>query len=368
MLFETQSRDELYEALIRRDAAFEGRAWVGVTSTRVFCRLTCPARKPKLENCRFYFAVAECLEAGYRPCKRCTPLSAEGENDPTVRTLLDALNADPSRRWREPDLERMSIDPSTARRAFKRRFGVTFLEFARLSRLRASAQALRDGEAVIAAQIDAGFESGSGFRAAFARFLGVAPSSLRKDALLKADWIDTPLGPMIAVADAHALHLLEFHDRKALARELKALHERSPGGIGFGRPATIDQVAGELAAYFDGRGAVFQTPLAQTASAFTRAVWDALRDIPPGETRSYSQIAQDIEKPGAVRTVARANGANQIAILVPCHRVIGADGSLTGYGGGLWRKQKLIEIELKYRADTRRDDASPADPGAIGGG
>jgi AraC family transcriptional regulator of adaptative response/methylated-DNA-[protein]-cysteine methyltransferase len=317
-----------------------------------FADLPALRESQKPENCRFYFAIAECLEAGYRPCKRCTSLVAEGENDPTVHKLLEALDADPARRWHESDLERMGVDPSTARRAFKRRFGVIFLEFARLSRLRSGAKALRDGKAVIAAQIDAGFESGSGFRAAFARFLGVAPSSLRKDALLKTDWIDTPLGPMIAVADNHALHPLEFHDRKALARELKALHERSPGRIGFGRPAPIDQVAGELAACFDGRDAVFRTPLALTASAVTRAVWDALREIPPCETRSYSQIAQDIAKPGAVRAVARANGVNQIAILVPCHRVIGADGSLAGYGGGLWRKQKLIETELKYRVGT----------------
>lgn len=343
----------LYAALLARDPSYEGRAWVGVTTTGVFCRLTCPARKPKPQNCRFFATTRECLEAGFRPCRRCTPLQAERDDDPTVRRLLDALDQEPQRRWSEAALASIGIEPSTARRAFQRCFGITFLGYARQRRLREGAAALRDGEPVIVAQLDAGFASSSGFRAAFARFLGVAPGTLRERATLQADWIDTPLGPMVAVADASHLHLLEFHDRKALANELRALHRRAHDGLGFGRPGPIDQVAEELAAYFAGASARFDTPLALHGSEFTRAVWRELQAIPPGETRSYGAIATALGRPQAARAVARANATNQLAIVIPCHRVIAADGTLSGYGGGRWRKQKLIALEHALQAGRR---------------
>jgi AraC family transcriptional regulator of adaptative response/methylated-DNA-[protein]-cysteine methyltransferase len=154
---------------------------------------------------------------------------------------------------------------------------------------------------------------------------------------------------MIAVSSQSHLHLLEFLDRKALPTELKRLHKTSDGGIGIGRLPPSEQAASELEAYFSARSDSFQTPLALNATPFTRQVWSALQTIPAGETRSYSDIARQIGRPLAVRAVARANAANQIALMIPCHRVIGADGSLTGYGGGLWRKQRLIEIERQLK-------------------
>ena len=232
---------------------------------------------------------------------------------------------------------------------YKRHFGMTFLEMARQRRLREGFTALSAGDPVIAAQIDAGFESASAFRAAFARLLGKPPGQFSRDALLQADWIETPLGSMIAVSCHHALHLLEFIDRKALPRELAKLQKSANSGIGFGRPEPTAQVAEELGRFFAGESAAFTTPLALHGTKFEQQVWGKLQQIPAGETRSYSQLAQDIGRPSAVRAVARANGANQVALIVPCHRVLGADGSLTGYGGGLWRKQRLIEIERSYR-------------------
>ena len=345
MMFDLPDSETLYAALLARDAAYDGRAYVGVTSTGIFCRLTCPARKPKRENCQFYATPGACIEAGFRACKRCHPLDAAAGNDPAVRQLLAKLDERPSYRWGEEDIARMGLDPSTVRRAFKRQFGMTFLEMARQRRLREGFTTLSGGEPVIAAQIDAGFESPSAFRAAFAKLVGVAPGAFRKDAQLLADWIDTPLGAMVAVACQHKLHLLEFADRKALPREVAKLQKRQPGGLGFGRPAVIDQAAAELNRYFAGEAAQFDTPLAYHGTAFEAEVWRALRQIPAGETRSYGQLAADLGRPGSSRAVARANGANQIAVMIPCHRVLGADGTLTGYGGGLWRKQRLIEIE-----------------------
>ncbi|MTH78662.1 bifunctional transcriptional activator/DNA repair enzyme AdaA [Paracoccus aestuariivivens] len=350
MLFDLPDHHTLYAALLARDDRFDGQAFVCVSSTGVFCRLTCPARKPKPENCTFYPTIGECIEAGFRACKRCHPLQAAALADPVIAALLQALDERPDQRWTEGDVEQLGYDLSTVRRSFKRQFGMTFLEMARQRRLREGFETLAAGGKVITAQHEASFESASAFRAAFARLLGCAPAELRSEGLLRAMWIPTPLGDMIAVSSRHHLHLLEFLDRKALPAELKRLQEGNRQGIGIGPMPPSEQAAAELGDYFAARSARFTTPLAVAGSAFTQHVWEALREIPAGETRSYSDIARRIGRPTATRAVARANGANQIALMIPCHRVIGADGSLTGYGGGLWRKQRLIEIERQLKS------------------
>ncbi|WP_224824960.1 bifunctional transcriptional activator/DNA repair enzyme AdaA [Cognatishimia sp. MH4019] len=347
MLFPLPSDDELYRALLERDPLYDGQAYVAVRSTGIFCRLTCPARKPKRENCQFFENIGACLEAGYRACKRCKPMGPQAKQDPVITRLMEALEAAPDRRWSEGDIVAMGIDPSTARRAFQRQFGMTFLKMARLERLRRGFEAMQGGGRVIDAQLEAGFDSQAGFANAFAKLLGQPPGALSRDPMMRAHWIDTPLGPMIAVADKRALHLLEFADRKALPSELKRLYKDCKC-LGIGRFGVHEQVEDELNAYFMGKTARFKVPLALRGNDFTRRVWEALLKIPAGETRSYGDLAKALGQPTATRAVARANGANQIALIVPCHRVIGADGSLTGYGGGLWRKQQLIEIERKY--------------------
>lgn len=349
MLMIRPTFDTLYEALLARDASYDGRMFVCVASTGIFCRLTCPARKPKPENCTFHETVAECIDAGFRPCKRCRPTTPEASADPVVKPLIEALEKRPGYRWGEPDLVRMGFDPSTVRRAFKRHFGMTFLEMARQRRLQEGFSSLAGGSRVIDAQITAGFESPSAFRAAFAKILGQAPGAFSAKPLLFSDWLSTPLGPMIAVTDRTQLHLLEFLDRKAFPAEFRKLQTYAKGEIGLGRTEVTDQIQSELDRFFAGKGSRFETKLALHGSAFTRDVWRELLTIPAGETRSYSDVAAALGRPDAVRAVARANGANQIALVVPCHRVIGADGSLIGYGGGLWRKQRLIELEGSYR-------------------
>ena len=345
MLFELPDDDTLYAALIGRDPSFDGRAYVGVATTGIFCKLSCPARKPKRENCTFFDNVLGALTAGFRPCKRCHPLTSL---NPIVQRALDALDAAPQQRWTEDDIVTMGLDPSHLRKEFKRAFGLTFLDMARQRRLALGFNALAENHSVIDAQLRAGFESGSAFRTAFAKRIGLAPGAFRKDALLQADFINTPLGPMIAVSDQSHLHLLEFFDRKALPAEMKRLLSLTKNSIGFGSPAPTQTTRKALSAYFAGKP-IPHVPLALHGTPFTQSVWRALQKIPAGQTRSYSQLARDIDQPTATRAVARANGANQIAILIPCHRVIGADGSLTGYGGGLWRKHKLLETEQKAR-------------------
>ena len=196
----------------------------------------------------------------------------------------------------------------------------------------------------------AGYDSGSGSREAVTRIIQNSPANPKWCELLKSDWIETPLGAMLAVADLNSVYLLKFFDGNAVLKELERLQERTRSSIAFGRVAPIDSIEKELGDYFAGRSAVFKTPLACHGSAFARKVWQALKAIPPGSTRSYSEIANDAEQPSSTRAVGRANGANQIVIVIPCHRVIGADGSLTGYGGGLWRKHWLLEHERRMRA------------------
>lgn len=355
MLFDLPDHDTLYKALLDRNDAYDGQAYVGVSTTGVFCRLTCPARKPKSEHCTFYASVGECIDAGFRPCMRCHPIRPMASADPAIAVLLGALDERPDYRWSEGDIERMGFDLSTVRRSFKRQFGMTFLEVARQRRLRDGFETLSDGGPVIDAQLAAGFESASAFRAAFAKLLGRAPGALDNSPVLFADWVETPLGSMVTACSASQLLLLEFVDRRALRTELGKLDRFAKGRIGIGKTLPGEQIRSELQAFFGGESASFSTPLAYGGSAFERSVWDELRRIPPGHTRSYSDIAKRIGQPTAARAVARANGANQIALVVPCHRVIGADGSLTGYGGGLWRKQRLLEIERHYRTVSKED-------------
>ena len=352
MMFDLPDHDTLYTALCARDTSFEGRAWVGVTSTGIFCRLDCPARNPKPENCQFYDSIGACIDAGFRACKRCKPMAPYAAADPVIARLLDALEARPGHRFSEDDVSQMGVDPSTARRSFKRQFGMTFLEMARQRRLREGFATLSKGGPVIDAQLDAGFESPSAFRTAFAKLMGQTPQSFAKDALLRADWFDTPLGPMVAVCDQHSLHLLEFIDRKALPGSLKKLRTYAKGSLGIGRFPAHDLLRDQLDAFFAGRSANFDIPLTLHGSEFTQLVWRRLLKIGAGQIETYGALAKDLGRPSATRAVARANGANQIALIVPCHRVIGADGNLTGYGGGLWRKQRLIELERDYLKET----------------
>ena len=340
-------QDRCYAALLGRDADYDGVFYVGVRTTGIFCRPTCPARKPKRENCEFFADAQAALLAAYRPCARCRPLSHPNETSDVVRRLVEAVEREPHKRWRDADFDALAVHASTARRQFQKRFGMTFVEYARARRLGSAFKAIRSGERVIDAQLDAGFDSPSGFRDAFARIMGAPPASRTTRALFAA-WLDTPLGPMTAVADERALHLLEFVDRRGLEREIERLRQRQKAGIAPGRTAPIAQIEAELEDVLRGPlDDVRDAARARRGSPFQNAVWDALLTIPPGETWSYAQLARAVGRPKAVRAVGTANGANPLAIVIPCHRVINTNGELGGYGGGLPRKRWLLEHERR---------------------
>lgn len=348
----------LYRALLQRNAAYDGFWFVGVRTTGIYCRLTCPARKPKRENVAFYPTVAAARDAGFRACRRCRPDEIGAPHSPQLARLVELLRADPSRRWQSADLRAAGIDPSTARRAFRRAYGTTFAQYARVLRLGAAVTALQTGSRVIDAQHEAGYGSASGFREAIAALVGRSPRAVPALDPLAARWIETPIGSMLGVADRRGVHLLEFVERRALPTELARLQRRH-GPACFGTNDVLESLATELAEYFAGRRTRFDVPVVQHGSAFDARVWAALVAIPLGETRSYGELAAALGRPGAPRAVGRANGANAVAIVVPCHRVLGADGSPTGYGGGIWRKQWLLEHETRVahggRARTDRE-------------
>lgn len=345
-----------YKALLEKNNDYEGLFYVGVKTTGVFCRPTCPARKPKWEHCEFFQTAQEALLASFRPCKRCKPLSHPNQVSELVRTLVEAVESDPAKRWKTSDFRALSVDESTARRQFKKRFGMTFVAYARARRMGLAMKQIRGGESVIDAQLNSGYESGSGFRDAFSKLFGAAPIHHQQLNVLKASWVDTCLGPMVAIADDDALYLLEFVDRRGLEREVLRLRKRLHAAIIPGTSVTIQSIEAELQSYFAGCLKEFKTPCHLLGSDFQIQTWHALRQIPYGETRSYREQAEAIGKPAAFRAVANANGANQLAIMIPCHRIITSQGTLGGYGGGIARKQWLIEHEKKNKSEGFLDE------------
>ena len=252
----------------------------------------------------------------------------------------------PEKRWKDQDFRSLGIDESTARRQFKKRFGMTFVEYARARRMGLAMAHIKAGLSVIDAQLEVGYESSSGFRDAFTKALGSAPIRTDGKALL-ATWIDTPLGSMVAITDKEFLYLLEFVDRRGLEREVERLRQKLKIGIIPGRTPITTQIETELSAYFSGKSYQFHTPCFLLGSDFEKSVWKALQAIPVGQTCSYLDIAKTIDNPSAFRAVATANGKNQLALIIPCHRVINENGKLGGYGGGLNRKQWLINHEKR---------------------
>lgn len=345
MILDRKQKEEYYAALLRKEGFF----FVGVTTTGVFCRPVCPARKPKFEHCEFFETVQEALLASFRPCKRCNPLSFPDQASDFINKLIEEIEKNPEKRWNNRDFQSLSVTDSTVRRQFKKRFGMTFVAYARARRMGLAMKKIRFGQEIIEAQLAMGYESSSGFRDAFSRIMGAAPSLVKQSIVLKTAWLDTRLGPMIAIADEKALFLLEFVDRRGLEREIERLRLKTKLAIVPGHNHVLELIADELTQYFSGTLTEFKTPLHFLGSAFQERVWQELQRVPYGQTCSYATLASALEKPTAFRAVAQANGANQLAIVIPCHRVINANGNLGGYGGGLARKQWLINHEKRKR-------------------
>lgn len=334
---------EMMEAFLSRDTSFDGIFFTAVKTTGIFCLPSCPARKPKPENVEFFGTTRDALFSGYRPCKRCKPLRTGSAPPDWLEPLVSRIDAEPQRRWRDADLREMGISPERARRWFQSVHGMTFHAYARARRLNRALTQIRKGRPVTSAALESGYESLSGFGSAIRRMTGSTPTD--DVPLIHSIRIDTPVGPMMAAADEEGLLLLEFADRRMLEKQVDRIQRRLKAPLVPGTNAILEQLQQQLDAYFDGRLREFTIPLKLTGTEFQESVWDKLLAIPYGATTHYGAIATDLGQPGAMRAVARANGDNRIAIIIPCHRVIGKDGKLTGYGGGLWRKRKLLDHE-----------------------
>ncbi|MGH7469016.1 MAG: bifunctional transcriptional activator/DNA repair enzyme AdaA [Longimicrobiales bacterium] len=341
------STNQMYEALVRRDASFDGIFFTGVRTTGIFCRPICTARKPARQNVAFYASAREALFAGYRPCKRCHPMEATGATPTWLRPLVTELEKSNGRRWTDQDLRALGLDPTRVRRWFKQHHNMTFHAYHRAQRIGRALSTLQDGAMITDAAYENGYESLSAFYDAFRQLLDATPAQARNAEPLHFTRITTPLGPMLAAATNAALCLLEFVDRRMLETQLTHIGRELGCAVVPGSNLILQQTERELAEYFAGQRTHFDVPLHMVGSDFQQQAWRALLDIPCGETRSYGDQARALGRMEAVRAVGRANGDNRIAIIIPCHRVVGANGKLTGYGGGLWRKKWLLDHELR---------------------
>ncbi|MBI4472506.1 MAG: bifunctional transcriptional activator/DNA repair protein Ada [Acidobacteria bacterium] len=346
------SRQSMMKAFLRRDKSYQGIFFTGVRSTGVFCRVGCPARTPRPTQLEFFATARDALFAGFRPCKRCRPIEPPGSPPEWLKTLLKAVESDPHSRWTDADIRALRLHPDRVRRWFQKIHGMTFHAYARARRLGLALERIRKGTSVLDAALDTGYDSISGFNEAFRNVIGASPKTARSSTVVHIARIATPLGPMIACASGSALCLLEFADRRMLETQLKRIQRLLGCMFVPSTNAIIEKLEKELSEYFRGQRREFSVPLYTDGTPFQETVWKRLRRIPYGETVSYRDVAEAIKAPNSVRAVARANGDNRICIIVPCHRVIGSDGSLTGYGGGLWRKQRLLELEKSEGKDV----------------
>ncbi|HEY7546462.1 MAG TPA: trifunctional transcriptional activator/DNA repair protein Ada/methylated-DNA--[protein]-cysteine S-methyltransferase [Blastocatellia bacterium] len=336
---------EMQRAFESRDASYDGVFFIGVRTTGIFCRPSCPARKPLLKNIEYFNSVRDALFAGYRPCKRCRPLEVNGQPPAWVEPLLAKIDRSPEERIKDGDLRSLGIDPSRARRHFLRHYGMTFQAYCRARRMGVALDQIRQGAEIDDVVLGNGYESHSGFRDAFARTFGRPPGKSRDADCILLSWIESPVGPLIAGANNDGVCLLEFTDRRMMEAQFATLRKRFSSPIVPGENNHLLELKEQLTDYFAGKLKRFNMPLVYPGSPFQTRVWDELLRIPYGETISYEELARRISSPKAVRAVGHANGLNRIAILIPCHRVVNKGGKLGGYGGGLWRKQFLLDLE-----------------------
>lgn len=335
----------MYKALVDKDVSYEGTFIAAVKTTGIFCRPTCTARKPKEENVEFFKTTKEAILKGYRPCKVCNPLEKMGETPDFIKDILMKFSSNPSTKFKDWDLIQKGIEPSKIRRWFLKNHGITFHAYQRMFRINSAFKKIQNGESVTSVAFETGYESLSGFNDSFKSIFGVSPSNSKDKQIINITRLETPLGTMFACAVEQGICLLEFTDRKMLETEFKSLSKLLNATIIQGENKHFDLLNQQLNEYFEGTRKSFTVPLFTLGTEFQQSVWAALQNIPYGSTLSYKQQSIALEKPEAVRAVANANGMNRISIIIPCHRVIGEDGNLTGYGGGLWRKKWLLDLE-----------------------
>jgi AraC family transcriptional regulator of adaptative response/methylated-DNA-[protein]-cysteine methyltransferase len=340
---------EAWAAVLRRDRTFDGLVYYGVESTGVFCRPSCPSRRPTRSRVRFFASAAEASRAGYRACLRCRPeeATAPSPGARAVERVRAHLEAHPEEPVRLAQLARLAgVSPFHLQRTFRRALGVSPAQYLAALRLRTFKRALRRGEDVTASVYAAGYGSSSRLYERAAARLGMSPGRYRAGgAGMRIRYLveRTPIGLLLVGTTDRGVSAVALGDEAdPLEASLRAEYPR----------ATLERVEGpsdawarSVLAHARGGPIPADLPLDVRATAFQARVWSELRRIPPGETRSYGEIARRIGAPGSARAVARACASNPAALVVPCHRVVRADGRLGGYRWGLGRKRSLLARE-----------------------
>ncbi len=333
--------DTAWTAFEARDRSRDGEFVGAVKTTGIYCKPSCPARHPKRDNVEFFTTPDEARAAGYRACLRCRPDAIGRDREAVTRAVRLIEQAE-----EPPRLDALAAAvgyaPHHFQRLFTRDIGVSPAAYARALRARRAETHLEEDKPVTDAIYDAGYAAPSRFYADASERLGMTPSAWRdggRGETIRWALSDSPLGPMLVAATAKGICRLSFDEGE------EALMKRFPNATILADDGTIaDLVEGALKAVRDPQ-AMPDLPLDVAGTAFQQAVWQELRRIPPGETRSYAAIAAAVGRPGAVRAAGSANGANHVSILIPCHRVVRSDGSLGGYAYGLERKRKLLYAE-----------------------
>jgi AraC family transcriptional regulator of adaptative response/methylated-DNA-[protein]-cysteine methyltransferase len=333
--------DTAWAAFMRRDRRWDGRVIGAVSTTGIYCKPSCPAKRPKREHVTFFATPEEARAAGYRACLRCRPDEVGRDREAVARAvkLIEAAEEPP----KLAELaEAVGYAPHHFQRLFKRDLGVSPAEYARGLRTKRAQSALKENGNVTDAIYEAGYSGPSGFYSDAKERLGMTPSAWRdggRGQTIRWTTFDSPIGPMFIAATSKGICRLTFDDSEESLRRLfpHATIVKDDGGL-------KELVEGALEA-IEHPAAMPDLPIDVAGTAFQEAVWRELRKIPPGETRSYAEIAAAIGAPKAVRAVGSANGDNHVAVLIPCHRVIRSDGTLGGYAGGLDKKRKLLAAE-----------------------
>ena len=349
MLVESQpytTDSSRWQAVLNRDAAADGRFLYAVTTTRIYCRPTCPSKRAKRENVAFYINPEDAQTAGYRACKRCRPdtVSRQQSVIAQVQELLEFTEPEPSLR----DLaETVGLSPSHLQRLFKRATGLSPKQYAIARREARFKEELKEDKGVTTAMYDAGYGSSRALYADAPKGLGMKPKSYQKGGAgerIGFGLFDSALGRMLIAATPKGIVALRFGEDDALLEELR---EEFPAAILEEDAANLSQYQKAVEDYLSGAAQALELPLNLEATEFQTRVWQALREVPYGETRSYGELAAMIGQPTAVRAVARALATNPVALVIPCHRIVRANGELSGYRWGTERKEALIAQERR---------------------
>jgi AraC family transcriptional regulator of adaptative response/methylated-DNA-[protein]-cysteine methyltransferase len=330
-----------WEAFERRDRSWDGRVIGAVKTTGIYCKPSCPAKRPKRENVEFFASGEEARLAGYRPCLRCKP-DEVGRDREAVAKAVKLIEASEEAPTLDQLASAVGYAPHHFQRLFKREIGISPAEYWRAMRARRAQSALKENERVTDAIYDAGYSAPSRFYADAKERMGMTPSAWRdggKGETIRWTTLDSAVGPLLVAATSKGICRLTFDEGE------QALRREFPNATLVKDDGSMAELVRGVVAAVEQPNCAPELPIDVRGTAFQEAVWRELRRIPSGETRSYADIAAAIGQPGATRAVGTANGANPVAVLVPCHRVIRSDGSLGGYAGGLERKKVLLEAE-----------------------